>query len=63
MYISSGLYPLHVYSDHNPLTFVTKMRNTNRRLVGWYLCLQEYDLVMHHIPGKENVVADVLSRI
>ena len=63
VYISSGLYPLHVYSDHNPLTFVTKMRNTNRRLVGWYLCLQEYDLVMHHIPGKENVVADVLSRI
>jgi hypothetical protein len=63
VYISSGLYPLHVYSDHNPLTFVNRMRNHNRRLIGWYLCLQEYDIVIHHIPGKDNVVADVLSRI
>jgi hypothetical protein len=63
VYISSGLYPLHVYSDHNPLTFVNRMRNQNRRLIGWYLCLQEYDIVIHHIPGKDNVVADVLSRI
>ena len=40
VYISFGLYPLHVYSEHNPLTFVAKMRNTNQGLVGWYLCLQ-----------------------
>ena len=33
------------------------------RLTRWTLALQEYDLRWEYIPGKKNVVADVLSRI
>ena len=33
------------------------------RLTRWILALQEYDLRWEYIPGKKNVVADVLSRI
>ena len=33
------------------------------RLTRWILALQEYDLQWEYIPGKRNVVADVLSRI
>ena len=29
----------------------------------WILLLQEYNLKWEYIPGKKNVVADVLSRI
>ena len=63
VYVGSGLHTLQIYTDHNPLVFVGKFRNNNRRLTGWHLCLQEYDLEMNHIRGKDNVVADALSRI
>ena len=32
------------------------------RLVRWMLILQEYDLTIEYCKGKENIVADVLSR-
>ena len=43
--------------------FVSKFRNTNRRLTGWNLCLQEYKLEICHIRSKDNVVADDLGRV
>lgn len=62
VYVNSSPHCLCVFTDHNPLTFVKKFKNHNRRLMGWYLCLQEYDLEISHIPGKDNLVADALSR-
>jgi hypothetical protein len=32
------------------------------RVVRWRLMLQEFDFITQHIPGKDNVVADALSR-
>jgi len=61
VYIHPG-HTLKVFTDHNPLTFLTKMRNHNRRLTGWFLTLQEYNLEIHHISGKDNLLADGLSR-
>ena len=52
-----------VYTDHNPLVFLNRMRNKNRRLLNWSLLLQEYDLEIRHIKGKDNIVADCLYRI
>ena len=51
-----------VYSDHNPLKFINSMKNKNSRLTRWALALQPYNLKIRHIPGKENAVADFLSR-
>ena len=62
VYLCTTLYPVLVYTDHNPLTFLHKMKNRNHRLVRWSLTLQEYDLDIRHIKGKENVLADALSR-
>jgi hypothetical protein len=38
------------------------MKNKNQRLIRWSLALQEYNLNIKHIAGKENIVADALSR-
>ena len=51
-----------VYTDHNPLAFVERMKNKNQRLARWAVALQDKNLEIRHIPGKQNVVADALSR-
>ena len=51
-----------VLSDHNPITFINKMKNHNQRLTRWSLCLQPYCIKVKHISGKNNVIADYLSR-
>ena len=63
VYVNSGLHPIVVYTDHNPLTFLGRMKANNQRILRWSLLLQEYNLVIRHVPGKENVVADALSRV
>ena len=61
---SSSLFSLvTVYTDHNILTFIRKMKNKNQKLLRWTLLLRGYNLDIRHIKGKENVVADDLSRI
>ena len=63
VYLSSSSYPVQVFTDHNPLCFIHRMKNDNQRLLRWSLTLQEYNLVINHIKGKNNLVADTLSRI
>ena len=57
------ILPIVVYSDHNPLVFIHKMKDKNQRLLRWSLMLQEYVLEMIHIKGKDNVIADCLSKV
>ena len=63
VYVSGTHFPLKVYTDHNPLTFLHKMQNKNQRLTRWSLLLQEYNLDIHHIAGRDNIIADALSRV
>ena len=60
VYVGGAAQP--VYSDRNPLTFLDRMRNHNQRLMRWCLILQGFNLSIQHIRGRENVVADALSR-
>ena len=63
VYLSTTEYPILVFTDHKPVTFINKMKNHNQRLLRWGLLLQEYNLPLEHIKGKENVVADALSHV
>lgn len=62
-YIISSSQPIKVFSGHNPLVFLHKLKGKNQRLRRWSLMLQEYDLDIIHIKGKDNVIADCLSRV
>ena len=49
-----------VQTDHRNLVYV--LRSDTGRVARWRLFLQEFDFVVEHLPGKENIVADALSR-
>lgn len=52
-----------LYTDHQPLTYALNLKTPNSKLVKWRLQLSEYDFEIRHRPGRQNVVADALSRI
>ena len=62
VYLASSVTPIVIFSDHNPLTFIHKMKNKNQRLLRWSLMLQEHNLDIRHIKGKDNIIPDALSR-
>ena len=62
VYVSSTEVPLIVYSDHNPLVFLHKLKDKNQRLLRWSLTLSEYTMHIQHIKGRDNLIADCLSR-
>jgi len=52
-----------IETDHHPLVWLYKIKEPNSRLIRWKLKLDEYDFDIVHKKGKENIVADALSRI
>ncbi|MDA3067896.1 Ty3/Gypsy family RNase HI domain-containing protein [Campylobacter sp. JMF_01 NE2] len=63
VYLTSSPMPIVVFSDHNPLSFLHKLKNKNQRLLRWSLMLQEYNLEIRHIKGRDNIIPDALSRV
>ena len=48
VYLASSVAPIVIFTDHNPLTFIHKMKNKNQRLLRWSLMLQEHNLDIRH---------------
>ena len=62
VYLSKGNRLIEVWTDNNPLTFINRFKNKNQRLTRWSSYLQEWNLMVKHISGTENVLPDILSR-
>ena len=58
----SNTNPVTVYTDHNPLKFISKMKTKNQKILRWSLYLQNFNLQIEHVKGRLNVIADSLSR-
>jgi len=52
-----------VFTDHNPLKYLSESAPKSAKLTRWALALQEYDLVLKYTRGVCNSVADCLSRM
>lgn len=63
VYLGSTSVPVIVFTDHNPLVFLSRMYNHNQRLMRWALMVQDFNLEIRHKKGSENVFADALSRM
>ena len=49
-------------SDHSPLVSLRKKEKLRGKVARWIALLESFDFVVKHVPGKENVKADALSR-
>jgi len=55
--------PVTLYSDHNPLQYLTEAATKSAKLTRWSMALQQYNVTFRYKAGRENVVADCLSRL
>ena len=63
VYLKYSPHVIEVFTDNNPLTFINKCKQSNKRILRWSLLLQEYNIKISHIQGKKNVLADTLTRL
>eukprot|EP00924_Labyrinthula_sp_SR-Ha-C_P002464 augustus_masked-scaffold_16-processed-gene-5.2-mRNA-1 protein AED:1.00 eAED:1.00 QI:0/0/0/0/1/1/3/0/927 len=63
----SQLLPINLYTDHKNLTYLMTPKKdmktaTFGRVQRWILTMQEFDVIIHHLSGERNVLADLLIR-
>ena len=52
-----------LYTDHRPLIFMSNMSKQNTRIIRTMNELAEYDFDVRFRPGRDNFVADTMSRL
>ena len=51
---------IEIYTDHKNLTFKTLLI---KQILRWRTYIDQYDVDLCYIPGKENVLADCFSQL
>ena len=51
-----------IHSDHESLKHIKSQAKLNRRHAKWVEFIETFPFVIKHKKGKENVIADALSR-
>jgi hypothetical protein len=51
-----------ICTDHKSLKYIFTQKDLNLRHRRWLELIKDYDLEIHYLPGKANLVADTLSR-
>lgn len=52
-----------IKTEHRPLVWLSTLKEPNSKLQRWKIKLEEFDFQIEYIQGKENKVADALSRV
>ncbi|KAE8889782.1 hypothetical protein PF003_g26446 [Phytophthora fragariae] len=57
-----GQKPFVIYTDHSSLRTATSSPHLSQRMARWLSFFAEYNFTVEYKPGKQNVLADALSR-
>ena len=60
VYLEGQRFELH--TDHNALRYILTSKDPRGRIARWVTFLQQFNYIVKHVKGKENVVPDALSR-
>jgi hypothetical protein len=52
-----------IFTDHLPITWIWTKKNPHPRIERWMMRMALYEFIVIYKPGKENLLADFLSRI
>lgn len=66
-FLLTRIKPFYIMTDHKNLQYIFAPNNelktaTRHKISRWALALSSFRYEIHHIPGEENVWADLLSR-
>ncbi len=50
-------------TDHVPLQWTARAKDTNARVTRWFLALQDFHFIIRHRAGTANANTDELSRV
>lgn len=56
-------YQVFIHTDHSTIRYLMKKEIKNCRITRWFLLIQEFNITIQDRPGKDNQVANFLSRI
>ena len=54
---------IYVYTDHKTLLNFDGQKDLSWRQLQWQEYILQYELCMHYIQGKDNMVTDALSQL
>ena len=52
-----------IKTDHKPLQYLFEAELTNKKIQQWAIKLSGYNCKIEYLAGRENMCADLLSRI
>jgi hypothetical protein len=52
-----------ILTDHVALTYIQSSATVSRRNARWLEFLSQFTFEIEHIRGRENIIADALSRV
>ena len=61
-HIAATEIPVTILTDHANLMHWKATRKVNRWVARWFTEIQDYNLVIKHVPGKIHTAPDMLSR-
>lgn len=57
-----GARKINIFTYHEPLIYSVSDKSCNSKMRRWIIFVDEHNAKIYHKPGKENHVADALSR-
>lgn len=56
-------YPIVLYTNHSAIKYLANKPVINSRVTIWLILFEEFDITIKDRPGKENPVANFISRM